>query len=90
MAFIEQIFVVLACVAAIGFLISGLDDLPEGVQAFHAGTTRTGGHVVTSGGRVLTLVGADRAAVYDAVRQVDFSGKVYRTDIGLEVAVPAG
>jgi phosphoribosylamine-glycine ligase len=38
---------------------------------------------------VLTLVGRDRAAVYAAAKHVDFSGKQYRTDIGLEVAAAA-
>ena len=65
------------------------DDLPAGVQAFHAGTTLEDGQVRTSGGRVLTLVGRDRAAVYDAAHRVSFSGKQYRTDIGLEVAAAA-
>ncbi|KIP12546.1 hypothetical protein PHLGIDRAFT_81797 [Phlebiopsis gigantea 11061_1 CR5-6] len=61
--------------------------LPQNVVAFHAGTTETGGDVVTSGGRVIvvsayatTLEGALNAA-YTGVDHVDFEGKVYRRDI---------
>jgi phosphoribosylamine--glycine ligase len=77
--------------------INGLQQL-QGVHAFHAGTERRvdhagteqrGGSLVTSGGRVLTLVSEDRAAVYAAAEQVQFSGKHYRTDIGQEAAVAA-
>jgi phosphoribosylamine--glycine ligase len=66
--------------------ISDLDDLPEGVVAFHAGTSHRAGDLVTSGGRVMTLVGEDRSAVYAAAEQVRFDGKQFRTDIGLELA----
>lgn len=72
-----------------GYPISGLAAAAqiEGVQIFHAGTRRTGGQVVTAGGRVLgvsavapTLVEArDRA--YQAVRLIQFYGAQYRTDI---------
>jgi phosphoribosylamine--glycine ligase len=66
--------------------ITGLDMLPEGVQAFHAGTVLHDGELRTNGGRVLTLVGDDRAAVYRAADSVQFDGKQLRTDIGLDVA----
>jgi phosphoribosylamine--glycine ligase len=65
--------------------IHGLDDLPAGVIAFHAGTRVEHDNVVTSGGRVLTLVSDDREAVYGAAATVDFPGKQYRRDIGLEI-----
>ncbi|HET9014711.1 MAG TPA: phosphoribosylamine--glycine ligase [Thermomicrobiaceae bacterium] len=71
-----------------GRVIHGLDRLPEDVVAFHAGTRREpDGTVVTSGGRVLTLVarGADFAAarrrVYEAAATVTFDGAAYRRDI---------
>jgi phosphoribosylamine--glycine ligase len=63
---------------------SGLPD----VTVFHAGTTRQGDHIVTAGGRVLTVVatGGDyRAAIdraYQAVSLISFEGMQYRGDIG--------
>jgi phosphoribosylamine--glycine ligase len=71
----------------LGDAISGL----EGVDAlaFHAGTEQRGGSLVTSGGRVLTLVAQSRAEVYAAAERVQFAGKHYRTDIGQEAAVAA-
>ncbi len=69
--------------------ITGLDLLdPSLAQAFHAGTRRHEGHLVTSGGRVLglTALGADlaeaRARAYAALHQVNFPGAQFRTDIG--------
>ena len=77
-----------------GRRIEGLDCLPEGTLAFHAGTGAGAGGpsddertVVTAGGRVLTLVGhartiaEARARAYDAVGMVSFDGAQYRRDI---------
>lgn len=71
-----------------GTTIHGLNDLPEGIIAFHAGTGQdTDGTVVTSGGRVLALTATApdfaeaRQRVYDAVSGVRFSDAQYRTDI---------
>jgi len=81
-----------------GCVISGLDaaaQLPD-VSVFHAGTTISDGHVVTDGGRVLTVVGrgatfgAAIATAYHGVRTITFDGMQYRRDIGrkaLAVAV---
>lgn len=61
---------------------------PSGVTVFHAGTRRLDGHVVTSGGRVLTVVGrgpthaAAMAEAYAAVSAIHFEGMQFRTDIG--------
>ncbi|RPJ54352.1 MAG: phosphoribosylamine--glycine ligase, partial [Acidobacteria bacterium] len=58
------------------------------VLVFHAGTASRGGNVVTSGGRVLTVVGIGpdhRSAMeraYDAASLVSFEGLHKRTDIG--------
>jgi phosphoribosylamine--glycine ligase len=70
-------------------VITGLSEAEalSGVSVYHAGTTRLGKDVVTSGGRVLgvTAVGdtlrsaKDRA--YEAVGKVHFAGAQYRTDI---------
>jgi phosphoribosylamine--glycine ligase len=74
----------------VGAPIGGLDRLPEDVRAFHAGTRAAGDTLITSGGRVLTLVApgetlaAARARVYAAAPLVTFDGVHYRRDIGVE------
>jgi phosphoribosylamine--glycine ligase len=70
--------------------ISGLAEAAalDGVEVFHAGTTLRDGSVVTSGGRVLTVVGtgADyRSAIaraYSGVERIRFDGAFCRKDIG--------
>jgi len=65
--------------------ISGLesDDL-----VFHAGTKKVDDNIITSGGRVLNVVGFGddlKSAIDDAYRIVEginFDGKIYRKDIG--------
>ena len=58
------------------------------MAAFHAGTARKDGGMVTAGGRVLgiTARGATLddalAKAYEGVRCVSFDGMHYRTDIG--------
>jgi phosphoribosylamine---glycine ligase len=70
-----------------GDAISGLDDLPAGVDVFHAGTSERGDEIVTAGGRVLgvTALGADRAAAraaaYAAADMIAFEGAQLRRDI---------
>jgi phosphoribosylamine---glycine ligase len=61
----------------------------DGVEVYHAGTTlRDDGAVVTSGGRVLTVVGngvdykAAIANAYAGVACIKFDGASYRSDIG--------
>ncbi|KVD78793.1 phosphoribosylamine--glycine ligase [Burkholderia sp. ABCPW 14] len=55
---------------------------------FHAGTTFDGDKLVTSGGRVLCVVGlADsvrgaQQAAYETINQINFEGMQYRRDIG--------
>ena len=72
---------------ATGAPISEVDRLPHGALAFHAGTAYADGKLVTSGGRVLTVVGQAatvaeaRALAYEAASCVGFEGKYYRTDI---------
>ncbi|MBV9325428.1 MAG: phosphoribosylamine--glycine ligase [Chloroflexi bacterium] len=71
--------------------IAGLDQLPEAVVAFHAGTrVDEVGNVVTAGGRVLTVVGSERDAVYAAADRLSFDGKQFRRDIGTEVQALVG
>jgi phosphoribosylamine--glycine ligase len=73
-----------------GKVISGLAAaaaLP-GTLVFHAGSAERDGAIVTSGGRVLTVVGggadfaAARERAYSAVARIGFEGMSYRRDIG--------
>jgi phosphoribosylamine--glycine ligase len=70
-----------------GDVISGLDDVPAGIEVTHAGTAERDGAIVTAGGRVLnvTALGDDvrtaRAAAYAAADVIDFDGKTLRRDI---------
>ncbi len=67
--------------------ISGLGDLPDDALVFHAGTRRENGELVTSGGRVLNLVGqgatleAAIESAYALVKQVRFDKMYFRKDI---------
>jgi phosphoribosylamine--glycine ligase len=73
-----------------GSVISGLQDAAEidGVLLFHAATAWQDGHLVTSGGRVLTVVGRGHsypAAIdiaYAAAARIHFDGMQMRRDIG--------
>lgn len=70
----------------LGSRIRGLEAVGPDVQVFHAGTSRDPQGVIrTAGGRVLTVVGSDRDAVYRAAETMTFEGKQIRTDIGLEL-----
>jgi phosphoribosylamine--glycine ligase len=80
-----------------GAPIDGLADAErvEGVTIFHAGTALRDNVFVTSGGRVLTVVGTGRdysearARAYDAVRRISFDGMQFRTDIGVKALTHA-
>jgi len=72
-----------------GKLIKGLPALANGkAKVFHAGTAMDGEDVVTSGGRVLCVVGlgdsvADAQAVaYAQTRKISWNNVYYRNDIG--------
>jgi phosphoribosylamine--glycine ligase len=60
---------------------------------FHAGTTKRDGHIVTNGGRVITVVGrgaTHRDAIgvaYEAAALVQFEGMQLRHDIGRKALV---
>jgi phosphoribosylamine--glycine ligase len=72
-----------------GDVISGLPttDAPD-TKVFHAGTALKDGNVVTSGGRVLCVtalgdtVGAAQKRAYQVVKQIQWNGAQYRSDIG--------
>jgi phosphoribosylamine--glycine ligase len=72
-----------------GKVISGLDDADSNTQkVFHAGTALTGDGVVTSGGRVLCVVGLGEnvataaQTAYAAVDKIDWDDMYVRRDIG--------
>ena len=75
---------------ATGRPIRGLDDAAAvpGVHVAHAGTAIEDGTIVTSGGRVLTVVARGKsfeqavARAYEAVGRISFEGAHVRTDIG--------
>ncbi|MGB0270879.1 MAG: phosphoribosylamine--glycine ligase [Schleiferiaceae bacterium] len=72
-----------------GKVIEGLRDF-EGTTVYHAGT-KPGEQITTSGGRVMafTSFGADKdealAKSYAALKEVNFDGMNYRTDIGFDL-----
>ncbi|MFC2031787.1 phosphoribosylamine--glycine ligase [Chloroflexota bacterium] len=74
-----------------GFPITGLDRLDKDIIVFHAGTKidSESGQVLTSGGRVLTVVATGkttteaRGKVYENISQIHFEGCHYRKDIAL-------
>jgi phosphoribosylamine--glycine ligase len=74
---------------ASGKVIEGLGDADSEFQkVFHAGTSLDGDDVVTSGGRVLCVVGlgntveAAAAQAYSAVGKISWDKVYYRRDIG--------
>jgi len=71
-----------------GDVISGVPIDTEDQITFHAGTKLLDGKLVTSGGRVMCVVGlADtvrgaQQKAYEAIEQIKFDGMQYRKDIG--------
>ena len=74
-----------------GDVIRGLDDVARdcpGVQVFFAGVKEKDGHLVTAGGRVLTVMATApsydmaMARAYEAASKISFDGMQYRRDIG--------
>ncbi|CAG9171583.1 phosphoribosylamine--glycine ligase [Cupriavidus pinatubonensis] len=71
-----------------GDAITGIPAETDDSVTFHAGTTLKDGTLLTTGGRVLCVVGladtvkAAQRAAYAAVEQIRFDGMQYRTDIG--------
>ena len=66
------------------------------VKVFHAGTSRLGNDIVTSGGRVLGVtawakdLAAARDAAYAAVERIHFDGAHYRSDIAAQALGQVG
>jgi phosphoribosylamine--glycine ligase len=79
-----------------GDVITGLDDVARDcpdVQLFYAGVKQQGTDLVTSGGRVLTVMAMAAsyeiaiARAYEAASKIHFDGMQYRRDIGRK-AIP--
>jgi len=75
----------------LGGEIAGLPDnnqQADDLRVFHAGTSQNDGSIVTSGGRVLcvTALGETvkhaQSRAYSLVKQINFTGAQYRSDIG--------
>ncbi|MCI0449255.1 MAG: phosphoribosylamine--glycine ligase [Chlorobi bacterium] len=69
--------------------ITGLDEVSSDCIVFHAGTKSDAGRVLTSGGRVLNIVGKSgkdlKSAIeasYKNAEVINFENKYYRRDIG--------
>jgi phosphoribosylamine---glycine ligase len=71
-----------------GDIITGLEEDTADTKVFHAGTSLSEGLFVTSGGRVLCIVGlgasveAAQTKAYARASSIDWTGKNYRKDIG--------
>ncbi len=70
--------------------ITGLDTITDSI-VFHAGTKANNNKIVTNGGRVLTItsfgktIQEAREKSYKNAEKIDFNGKYYRKDIGLDL-----
>jgi phosphoribosylamine--glycine ligase len=72
-----------------GFAVTGIESVTDERRfVFHAGTSRSGGAILTSGGRVLavTSLGENLAGAlehaYEGVRRIRFQDAYWRHDIG--------
>ena len=73
-----------------GHKISCLNDVDQSI-VFHSGTKKENSHVVTDGGRVLCLTSFGKS-IKEAIeksfvnaKKINFKGKYYRKDIGLDL-----
>lgn len=74
----------------IGSPVFGFDKTSENVIVFNAGTQWRGDQLVTSGGRVLSIVGVNENLpiainlAYEHIKKISFDGMQFRADIGKE------
>ncbi len=79
-----------------GTPIEGLEEAGRDALVFQGGTAERDGRLVTSGGRVLTIVGVGsnlegaRELAYRAAGQARFDGVQFRGDIGARLLAAAG
>lgn len=72
-----------------GKIIEGVEDAKKmkDILVFHAGTKRENGHLVTAGGRVLSVVALGETLeeavkrVYEAINKIHFDGMFFRKDL---------
>lgn len=68
--------------------ITGIPDATESSKVFHAGTAIEDNEIISSGGRVLCVVGLGdnvtqaQKTAYESVRKINWNNVYYRTDIG--------
>jgi phosphoribosylamine--glycine ligase len=81
----------------VGTPIEGVHEAEAaGALVFHAGTAMRGDTLVTNGGRILNVTGvaddvaAARAAAYEGVGQISFTGMRYRSDIAANAEARVG
>ncbi len=75
-----------------GCPISGLIEAAKknGTNIFYAGVKKSGEYLLSNGGRVFTVCasGKDtdrvRASIYKTIDEIDFSDKIFRTDIAIQ------
>lgn len=73
-----------------GKKISGIADVDDSANVFHAGTRLQDGDLLTDGGRVLSVVGSGSTleeaikSTYNEVRKISFENMYYRSDIGVK------
>lgn len=73
-----------------GFEIKGLEDVSD-VKVYHGGTSQSDGKILTSGGRVLSVVAIEdsfeeaRLKAYEESEKIEFKNKYFRDDIGFLV-----
>src|SRR6266496_1980966 len=71
-----------------------IEELPEDIVCFHAGTKIENGNIVTSGGRIFGLTAYSKTLdaaikqVYSNINKVNFEGVQYRTDIAYRALFP--
>ncbi len=71
-----------------GAIITGIPEATENSKVFHAGTSADSGEVITSGGRVLCVVGLGdkvsdaKQVAYSIVDKIEWKDVFYRDDIG--------
>lgn len=73
-----------------GMVITGVENHRE-ARLFYAGVKQKGDQLLTNGGRVIavttTAPGLEiaRKKAYESAKKIDFKGKYYRRDIGLDL-----
>ena len=61
------------------------------IKVFHSGTAMKDGNLVTAGGRVLAVtvngkgIENQRAEIYEEIAKIEYEGKYFRRDVGLDL-----